>query len=303
MSNYLQNLIARSLNQVEVVRPRLASRFEPLSPNLPAAFGEVQAPETLDSEPLQGDARSTGRAQEEQKDRQLKKEWQSPIRNQPSEKIETPVWRGNQQSVPFQQQMDFQPSEPREIEKARQESDSSKRQFSNFNESGMQPRRQRTEEARPEDALSPGRALMEKEQETMSRQSLQPASKSSVPSSLQNAPEQIRRPINKQTAKQEMSESNLAELPDAREANKIGLQPRIALRLESQKASGNLTPVPHLPTAQQSDIQIAPTINVSIGRIEVRATTPAAQPRKQPSGAQTMSLDEYLQKRNRGGAK
>ena len=30
MSNYLNNLVAKSLNQTEVVQPRLASLFEPL---------------------------------------------------------------------------------------------------------------------------------------------------------------------------------------------------------------------------------------------------------------------------------
>ncbi len=49
----------------------------------------------------------------------------------------------------------------------------------------------------------------------------------------------------------------------------------------------------------------APTINVTIGRIEVRATQPASQPSRAASSRQPgMSLEEYLQQRNnrqRGG--
>ncbi len=48
----------------------------------------------------------------------------------------------------------------------------------------------------------------------------------------------------------------------------------------------------------------APTISVTIGRIEVRAmppTTPAAQPHKQHTRSPVMSLDEYLRKPSKGG--
>ncbi|MBA3946487.1 MAG: hypothetical protein H0X37_18220 [Herpetosiphonaceae bacterium] len=45
----------------------------------------------------------------------------------------------------------------------------------------------------------------------------------------------------------------------------------------------------------------APTINVSIGRIEVRATPPPPQDRKPRSAPQTMSLQEYLHERDDRG--
>lgn len=60
-------------------------------------------------------------------------------------------------------------------------------------------------------------------------------------------------------------------------------------------AINSLTPAP-LPTSEP-----APVINVTIGRIEVRATTPTTPPRKQPSAKPLMSLDEYLRRRTRGG--
>ncbi|MDB5034123.1 MAG: hypothetical protein JWQ98_1364 [Chlorobi bacterium] len=48
----------------------------------------------------------------------------------------------------------------------------------------------------------------------------------------------------------------------------------------------------------------APTIQVTIGRIEVRATTtPAPAPRRERAGAQIMSIDDYLRQRTGGGGR
>lgn len=45
----------------------------------------------------------------------------------------------------------------------------------------------------------------------------------------------------------------------------------------------------------------APTVNVMIGRIEVRATPSAGSTARKPTGPSVMSLDEYLRRRNGGG--
>jgi hypothetical protein len=49
--------------------------------------------------------------------------------------------------------------------------------------------------------------------------------------------------------------------------------------------------------------EAGPTINVTIGRIEVRAATQAseARPQKQQREQQVLSLDEYLSQRSAGG--
>ena len=53
----------------------------------------------------------------------------------------------------------------------------------------------------------------------------------------------------------------------------------------------------------QASAEPAPTIQVTIGRIEVRATSPAALPQKQKTASPAMSLEEYLGRRaRRGGA-
>jgi hypothetical protein len=43
-----------------------------------------------------------------------------------------------------------------------------------------------------------------------------------------------------------------------------------------------------------------PTIHVTIGRIEVKATPPTAAPKRRASASPTMSLDEYLRRRSGG---
>lgn len=55
--------------------------------------------------------------------------------------------------------------------------------------------------------------------------------------------------------------------------------------------------------ADTASVETGPTINVTIGRIEVRAATQASEPRpqKQQREQQVLSLDEYLSQRSAGG--
>ena len=56
------------------------------------------------------------------------------------------------------------------------------------------------------------------------------------------------------------------------------------------------------PMAREEAPQVTPTINVTIGRIEVRATPPpVSKSGKQRSAPPAMSLEEYLGKRSQGG--
>jgi hypothetical protein len=318
MSNYLQNLIAKSFNQAEVARPRLASMFEPLAPSALLAFGDIHPPETLDVERAPADAPGTNTMQENRQDTESKKALQLPTMNQPSKEIETSVWRGNQQLKTLEEQtadppirprqttpqnrIDVQPSAPQASEKAHQENASPKPSLSNLTESKLQLAQQRNAEASPEAAWLPGRASLQQERKSPLKQSVQPHSKMSVPPLRQYESAQIRRPINESTAKPEAKASKIAGMTGVLEASKITVEPRIARPVETQRAPGKVKPFHQELLAQPTDKPATPTINVTIGRIEVRATTAAAQPRKQPPVAQTMSLDEYLRKRNQGGA-
>ena len=58
------------------------------------------------------------------------------------------------------------------------------------------------------------------------------------------------------------------------------------------------------PAPETPPFAPVPTISVTIGRIEVRATppsTPTAQPHKQRTPSPVVSLDEYMRKPSKGG--
>ena len=87
----------------------------------------------------------------------------------------------------------------------------------------------------------------------------------------------------------------LHPLVTARDKTPVGAQFIAPSRLDAP-------PLTHL--MHQSDVvPQSPTIQVTIGRIEVRATPPppTARPQQQHPTSSRMSLDEYLKQRSRGG--
>lgn len=81
-------------------------------------------------------------------------------------------------------------------------------------------------------------------------------------------------------------------LPNTASPSTLVAQPPVSFA--SQK-------VPALGTPKETP-PVTPTVNVTIGRIEVRATPPpTSKSRKQPSTPPVMSLEEYLRKRSEGG--
>jgi hypothetical protein len=68
------------------------------------------------------------------------------------------------------------------------------------------------------------------------------------------------------------------------------IEPRAAPRRERQAAARD---------AQRERAEVTPTINVTIGRVEVRATQgPPPAPRRAETAAPRMNLDDYLRRRN-----
>lgn len=98
--------------------------------------------------------------------------------------------------------------------------------------------------------------------------------------------------------------SRNAEAPDA-----IVATPRVTLAEQRSEESAAPQTVGSkakerapAPLTELVDVQSsAPTINVTIGRVEVRAVSSAASPNKTHTTAPTLSLDEYLRKRRQGG--
>jgi len=61
----------------------------------------------------------------------------------------------------------------------------------------------------------------------------------------------------------------------------------------------SLPPIPPLPPAASI---ATPSINVTIGRVEIRAVSPPAQQRAKPKPATVLSLEDYLRQRAKGAA-
>ncbi len=83
-----------------------------------------------------------------------------------------------------------------------------------------------------------------------------------------------------------------------RQASAALVEPRITRRAEARAAAFR-------QAEAQSKAEPAPTINVTIGRIEIRATAPASRPaaRRETESAAPMSLEDYLRRRGGGGGR
>ena len=86
-----------------------------------------------------------------------------------------------------------------------------------------------------------------------------------------------------------------AELPVERERTQ---EPRPAAII----AQPRVRPAQRVEPAPPPPVEPSPTIQVTIGRVEVRATQPqVSTPKKQRPRPPVMSLDEYLRQRDQGG--
>jgi hypothetical protein len=92
--------------------------------------------------------------------------------------------------------------------------------------------------------------------------------------------------------REDAGESNAARQSQRGRESPGTIEPRHAPRRERQASARD---------AKRERAEVAPTINVTIGRVEVRATqgTPPA-PRRAETAAPRMSLDDYLRRRRNG---
>jgi hypothetical protein len=93
---------------------------------------------------------------------------------------------------------------------------------------------------------------------------------------------------------------NPVETPVARPAHSpepaanVIAQPRVARSMEAKVSA---------EAALNEAVEAAPVINITIGRVEVRATHAPAAPRQQSNSTPPMSLDDYLRRRAGGGSR
>ena len=269
MSDYINNLIARNQPTAEVVRPRLPSIFEPPAVAAPAFLNaRLAEDETPEAEALI-EAQITKR--------------QSPV-------VQPPAWRGLQQlpekRAEFRETtvlpLDTEPlttppvvTPPVHIPQAdiaaHREARRSRPVFAQTNQDKESAERHESKRPQADDS--------------------QPSPPASLPGRGVTYEVVTRRII-------ERAENRTSSV-DSDDHHKV-VGPLITRRNENYTRRD--APRSDQPPPDQPHEPPAPVINVTIGRIEVKAMPPAtAPPRPRQSAAPLMSLDEYMRRRKTGG--
>lgn len=302
MSDYLSNLVARSINQFETVQPRLPSLFEPMQEiSMAPTYDELESEQPAENFLLTPSPKVTRNSQFSNSDRRHEEP--------PPEEVESPSYPRSPSrtaSLPVQQQMatkyDLLPSTENV-----------------FTNPTSIPFVQSPEPVTPA-PIAPTNSVVN-------------IPKTTTKPLKQNISEPL-------VIKQTINENTVTKQIILPEKPFTGLQPKIQILnqekpyapnfesasdvnkipsnteryLEAREiptpqtqvvvVSPQITPVTksfERETEERQTAQPAPTIQVTIGRIEIKATyptTPSTQSRPKPS---VMSLDEYL--RQRGGGK
>jgi hypothetical protein len=317
MSNYIHNLAAKGINQAEVLRPRLASVFEPQTVAPQLAFEAANSFEPLDFANLKESAETanaTERQRFEKENAEPRKALPETAASDAADERPTPVWLGKQQPPgqkppspegrisPKTRQTDLQSFALQEAEN--QQNDSAKTHLLNPNETQRLTSRQGYEaitKAPPDPAKLSDSSLSHTAKVAV--ETNKQISEADATSSKPKVLPQIRRPVNAALANQTLKSLNSVQASADSGAAAISTPQPLTLRSErdARPREFHSSSQQSAPLAQEA--QSAPTIHITIGRIEVRATTPVAAtpPRKQTLAAPTLSLDEYLRRRNAGG--
>jgi hypothetical protein len=302
MNNYINNLIDRNRPAAEVVRPRLPSIFEPpiearTSFNALHLVGPLATQQAADKAsdrraPQAGQAEATAvkLAHEPSTGEASQK---ARMTNALSPEGHIPAWRGVQQLPEGIERTD-----DRSV--SRQSSTLSIVMPSNIDESpgGAATLRLGTNRdiERSPHTVSP----QENETAFADRRGQASAHADSQPLQQTNLPS--RRPTHERITPQMIEESSNAVSPVESSAHRIVVQPRVARRDENYPGREASRSGQERPGFQSQEPPPMPTINVTIGRIEVKALPPAAAPpRPQKTAAPLMSLEEYMRRRNAGG--
>jgi len=247
MSDYLTNLAARSLNRLSVIRPRLASLFEPPPSGIPIP--------------------SPGFPTESESRRDIVRETPDPTSARP---LPSPV--PAEVPIPVRREVAKpRPGKPAEAPEIRVDGSSPRRQ-------SPPPIALHTPVVRAAKSIAhdprPVRAPRDERVHWEPR----------VP-----APSPVPRAVAAKTIIVVRPEVAVASDHAGASAAAARAEPAALESMASNRPRGSPPPTP--PAA---------TVQITIGRIKVRALPPAA-PAVRPPRAKSMSLDEYLQRRGRGG--
>jgi hypothetical protein len=319
MSNYLENLIGKNFNRLAIARPRLASRFESLPQGSGPAAGQSAALQSREQQAL-----ADGDTPPQDRPARMNQEAPANPRLTPADRLaeapETTFWRGKQalpvsrQEGHQRQRVAPQTAGPGHSEPPSQNPVGTGKRPEEFSAQRLAAAKLNLFSAPPGPQTDRVIGEPEKPDRRPAVQPVEPAhrfnqtSQVKAETHLPEAPNRgssaIRRPINAPQAEARERDAEPIDRAFARQSDRRTVEPRAALRRESQ-LSGEGQRRPLEKAAGQAEAPaLPPTINVTIGRIEVRATAPpSAAPRQQKRTAPTMSLEEYLRRRDRGGAK
>jgi hypothetical protein len=306
MSDYLDSLLARSTNPQEMVQPRPMSLFEPLPGTAWLPAGHLPAPEEGEGEPVSGDwtlgaletAQPAGRHPPS-----------APLVTGPDVEQRYPgilPTRADLRAGPPAPQrppaLAMYRSDRTKAEPPRIQPGPSLTQPNPFPASGtrVQPESARmTEPGSPRSgvgqavpATAATRAAGGDAPQVAVERVAQPALESAVEHTV------LERIIRQAAPPDRFTESDRRVVAKAATAQP---DPAVPLPVVA-RPQVRPYPEPELSSAAEPAAKPEPTIQVTIGRIEVRATSAASPPRKQMPTAPMLSLEDYLRQRN-GGAR
>ena len=294
MSDYLSRLVVRSLNQTEVLKPRLASFFEPSVQGEPV-FGDESGSERMD----------VSSTSDETVHDNLQSVWRSDQTPQLKPAALQPAGSGSQQT----------PGQPR-LGMTQQASSSSPSSPSSVSpevttqSSGKTPQQKLSQDLPAPSGgdetyvASPG-AAAERSRSSAHEPAIQPITiESSPPTSPEaTAQQSVVRMVQQESDPEMLTPSSPID------GETYHLPPRVtAERNRESTREPAIQPISIeqiVPPAETRPRASEPTepaiIRVTIGRIEVRATTPPLPPapRTRPGGP-ALTLDDYLKQRNGG---
>lgn len=156
-----------------------------------------------------------------------------------------------------------------------------------FEPSELEPReppaREAFEEQRPSNVVRPAQPTSHARREADAA----PRTHDEEPSLLRNESARTRE---RDGRREDADESRAARQSQRVRESSATIEPRHVPRRERQASARE---------AKRERAEVAPTINVTIGRVEVRATqAPAPSQRRAETAAPRMSLDDYLRRRN-----
>jgi hypothetical protein len=308
MRDYLSDLVTKNIGTAEIIQPRRASRFEPAQPQnafetetslfQAADFGDFEEERTVET------AHINPRRASKTESRETNAAISSPVN--PEDQIRTSFIEPAKPHAPEIKQIVSRvkraseeieaPPETVELkiseEKRFETKDANKKNSEAANSEAKDLEEETVETPAPIVAKPRVTAFENRFEETAKPQTITPLSKEQTPQQASD-----RKKIHEATIEQTI-------IPTPREQT----SQQIRERAEKPETANRQTVIsfPRAQTLNQfSDLTETPeatVINVTIGRVEVRAVTASAPPKNaHRAKPQTMGLDEYLQKRGNGG--